>query len=80
MILGRKVSANEEGNVDSFVHFSDQDKEDFKIIRKENVLLEISFIRYRLKGSVKTAAIASYATDVVQHGMDVEEWEKDYFK
>ena len=79
-VLGRKISAEEKGNVESFAGFSDFDKDEFRILQEDNLVLEISYIRYRLKDDVRFDAVVSYAASVIQHGTDVEKWEKSYFQ
>ena len=78
--LGRKVLADEKGNVDSFADFSDLDKEEFRTLQETNLTMEISYIRYRLKRDVHISDAISYASSVIHQGMDVKKWEKSHFK
>lgn len=76
MVLGREVSTSEAGNVASFADFSSADIEEFRKLEKSSGILAVSYIRFRLGGSVELDAVASYYASVIQQGVSVEEWSK----
>lgn len=76
LILGRKLTPQEESSVDSFSDFSKSDVFEIRLLEEKSGVLAISYIRHRLKLDVELNQVISYYASVIQQDISVNEWVK----
>lgn len=76
--LGRNITPSEEGSAGSFADLTESDINDIRLLEKTSGVLAISYIRFKLKGTVSLNAAVSYFATVIQQGVRVEDWVNEY--
>lgn len=73
-VLGRDISAAEQGTVMSLEAFSEADVAELRELGKHGTVLTVAYICFRLKSNISLSLVGSYYSSVIKEGMPVQRW------